>query len=121
MYRRESKSRNCGDKARLLDRYSKPFQFLLPDHRTNFNTFIGSFLTLVTFGTLMTYGTYKFITLVNQSEYSLQEVIERDFFDESHIFSAKDGFKIAATFLDPFNSTTFDLDPSIGAIEFISI
>ena len=64
IYRRSNRNDSCIDKAKTLDLYKQPFQFLMPDDRAYYNTYLGAFLSLLTFVILLTYGTYKFISLV---------------------------------------------------------
>ena len=66
------KKRNCSNFERgilMLDSYRRPFNLLMPENTDRYRTFIGAFFTIVTLIVVLSYASYKFNDLLNQSDY----------------------------------------------------
>ena len=65
---------SCGSfeqKVLAIDLYKQPFNFLMPDHRENYRSLLGSLLSVVTFALMISYAAYKLIDLIEYNDYKL--------------------------------------------------
>ena len=53
----------------MLDSYKRPFSLLMPENTDRYRTFVGAFFTIVTLLVVLSYASYKFNDLLNQSDY----------------------------------------------------
>ena len=54
-----------------LDLYRRPFNFLLPDHESEYRTFLGSTLSIIQFVLLLLYGSYNLQQFFAQSKFNV--------------------------------------------------
>ena len=59
------------DKSLNLDIYKRPFNFLLPDHRETYNTWLGLVLSLFSIICVFSYAIYQMISLIQLDQYRL--------------------------------------------------
>ena len=52
------------EKSLNLDIYKRPFNFLMPDHRETYNTWLGLVLSLFSMVCVCSYAVYQMISLV---------------------------------------------------------
>ena len=65
---------SCGSfeqKILAIDLFKQPFSFLMPDHRENYRSIMGSLLSVLTFTLVLGYAAYKFIDLIEYNDYKL--------------------------------------------------
>ena len=95
----ESKLANCAkyqSKVLMIDLFRRPFNFLLPDHQSEYRTFLGSMLSVITAIFLLVYGGFKIVEYSNHSEFTVNQTRQNYYFDLEDSFSHLDGLAIAA-------------------------
>ena len=108
----------CQKSALRMDVYRQPFRLLLPDGHDTYRTLIGSLLSLLTFVTLLMYGSYKVTRLVQSEDYKVSMHVLEDHFASNETFGSTDGFVVAAA-MTRFDGSNEDItDPEIGEIRF---
>ena len=84
------------EKAIVIDKFGKPFSFVLPNGAKEYKSLIGSILTLMTVITVCFYGIYKWQLLIEKEETSFSTRIDEGYFNNfNHTFSQDNGFNIA--------------------------
>ena len=108
----------CQKSLLNLDIYRQPFRLLLPDGHDSYRTLIGALLSILTFLTLLTYGSYKITRLVNFEDYQVGMYTLEDHYAPNATFGSADGFVVAAA-ITAYDGSTEDItDPEIGEIKF---
>ena len=64
-----------------LDLYRTPFLFLLPDSKEQYRSFLGTALSLLTYGLLFGFMSYRITVLMLLEEYKITHSIQEDHFD----------------------------------------
>jgi hypothetical protein len=59
----------CQQSALMLDIYGRPFKWILPGQKDTYQTFCGFLLSMVTFITIMTYGSLMLTSIVSKENY----------------------------------------------------
>ena len=70
----ESNFSNCDryqSKVLMIDLFRRPFNFLLPDHQSEYRTFLGSMLSVITAIFILVYGGFKIVEYSNHSEFTV--------------------------------------------------
>ena len=70
------------DKSLNLDIYKRPFNFLMPDHRETYNTWLGLVLSLFSIICVFSYAIYQMISLIQLDQYRLQTIAQENFYAE---------------------------------------
>ena len=86
----------CQLKAISLDLYKKPFSLLSPNGKEAYGTFIGSLFSIVTLVIILSYASYKFLNLINYTDYQILVSDQENFYSDSDFFGQEDGFMFAA-------------------------
>ena len=82
-------------------------------------TRLGALCSIMSLVILLTYASYKISILQSKKSIDVLQAVKEDHFNDLDKFTAKQGFNIAATVINPFvYSTQKPLDPSYGRIRF---
>lgn len=101
-----------------LDMYRTPFLFFLPDHKEQYRTFLGAFLTILTLMMTIFFGSYKSFVLFSLADYKIMEINSHYFYPASREMGLDQGFKISAAITAFDGSSEIIEDPEIGKLEF---
>ena len=109
----------CQQHFLSLDLFRQPFNFLLPDEKANYRTFLGSLLSLLTIFLLIGFAAYKLTAISVNSDYKIQLHDQKFFYDASDEFTFQDhGFMVAAA-ITAYDGSPADItDPEIGEVKF---
>ena len=91
----------------------------MPDHRNQYRTILGSFLSIVTFMLVLGYAGYKFTDLVEFNDYKLMKVEQENYYGMRDPFGSKHGFMIAASVSRYDGDTEPIEDDEIGTVKLI--
>ena len=91
----------------------------MPDHRENYRSVLGSFLSILTFTLVLGYAGYKFIDLIEYNDYKLMQVVQENAYNMREPFGSKDGFQVAAAITSYDSNRIPEEDPEIGEIKLI--
>lgn len=101
-----------------LDLQGKYFNFYLPDGNLMYRTSLGGIVCLMLLLTWLAFAVNQFIVLSQRSDYQILEKSYENFFSNYNFrFKRKDGFAIAAAFVD-FKDESVIEDPEIGQLKF---
>ena len=91
----------------------------MPSNTDRYRTFVGTFFTIVTLIIVLSYATYKFNDLLNQSDYQLRSENQEHYFAVNEPFSVENGFQVAAGIIqvDGYPSNPSIEDPEIGMLK----
>ena len=91
---------------------------MLPDGRDTYRTFVGFLLTIFTLTTLITYGSYQLIKLMQNEDSIVQLRDLRNKYALNETFGLSDQFTVAAGLIDYENRDRVDMpDPEIGQLK----
>ena len=79
----KSSCSKVGEKALIIDQFAKPFEFMLPNGSKKYRSLLGSVLTLVTVIIVALYSIYKWQVLIDRDEYTLSQITEENYFNET--------------------------------------
>ena len=69
------------------DLYRRPFNFLLPDHQSQYRSLLGSVLSLLTLILLLIYMNYMFLIFFSSSEFIVNQTRDEYYFKHYEGFS----------------------------------
>ena len=72
---------------------------------------------MLTWAILLSYGFYRFYSLVTLNDYDILTEIQKDHFEESYAVGTLAGFNVAAT-VTSYGAIEEEEDPEIGTLEF---
>ena len=105
-------------KTVALDLYRTPFLFLLPDSAEQYRTFLGAILSVLTLIALLVYGSYKFLVLLDLTDYKVQTAISETYYDFMEGLPSTQGFNVAAAITTYDGSSEVVEDPDYGEVKF---
>ena len=101
-----------------VDMYKQPFQFILPDGRSKYRSFVGAVLSIITLLTVLTYFVYKLNVIINFNDFDVQISDFEQYYDTDDVFSHENGLMIAGGFVNYDGKKQRVEDPSIATIKF---
>ena len=109
----------CQQNFLRLYLYRQPFNFLLPDKKDSYRTFLGSLLSLLTVFLLIGFATYKLIAISTNSDYKIQVHDQKFFYDASDEFTFQDHEFMIGAAITAYDGSSEDItDPEIGEVKF---
>ena len=91
-----SQAARCQRKILVFDFYKRPFFFFLPDGHSQYRTFIGAILSIMTTVLVITYAGFKIRDLMNRYDYKIQVRNENTWYDDFDRLENSQGFMFAA-------------------------
>ena len=87
------------------------------------HTKMGALCSILLTVILIVYAGYKISILEGKKSVDIVQAVQENYFDDTHVFSNKQGLNIAVAVLNPFNphSSQLPIDPSYGRIVFNKI
>ena len=109
----------CQRRFLNLDLFRQPFNFLLPDQKDRYRTFLGALLSLITLMGLVAYSVVRLTALATNSDYKIQVQNKNYFYEDSDVFGFEThGFNVAAA-ITGYDGNPLDItDPEVGQIKF---
>ena len=104
----------------MIDLFRRPFNFLLPDHQSQYRTFLGSMLSIITILLILVYGGYKIVLYFKREEFTVNQTRQSYYFGLEDEFSQSHGLAIAAGAVSEGYDgiRDFSIDPEIGQLKF---
>ena len=99
--------------------YRRPFQLYLPDNEASYRTFFGAVLSLWSLVILITYVSWKLLSMTNNKNFRAIENMHDNYYDYSDEFGISDGFMIAAAVTAYDGSPEEITDLSVGRLKFV--
>ena len=99
-----------------IDIYKTSFNFLLPNKKQDYKSFLGVCLSIMTFIILLSYGSYKMGDLIGFENYKLQIQIQENYFPANETFGEDQGLIYAAAMTDYGGEIAED--PTIATLKF---
>ena len=110
----------CRESFLSLDYFKQPLHLVLPDGRKQYNTCLGSLLSIITFFTLITYSFYRLLQSINLDDYTVLEQHYENYYNGTNFFGYVDEFIVAAGLSDYSGGKNKNItDPTMGQLRFI--
>ena len=100
-----------------IDAFGSPVRWLLPGSKNVQQSISGSICTLLTWSILLAFALYRFVFLLDRSDYEILTEVQPDFFEETFALDSSNGFNVAAA-VTSFGKIEDEEDPEIGTLEF---
>ena len=91
----------------------------MPGNTENYRSILGTFFTLLAFMIVMSYASYKMVSLDSHKDYNLVQEIHEQYYDSSEQFTSSDKFWVAAGIISYGDGDLKQIeDPEIGVLKF---
>ena len=108
-----------GQKLLKFDRFGQSLSIQIDESRSSLPSKLGTFCSFVLLICLIAYAGYKASVLERKQSVDILTAVVEDYYDDSYVFGADQGFNIAVYVVNPFDPTTFQaLDPTYGRVRF---
>ena len=80
---------------------------------------MGTFCSIFLLALMTVYTGYKISVLQGKKSIDIIQALRENHFDDSHVFSAEQGFNVAVAIFNPMNPDTLQpIDPAYGRVRF---
>lgn len=104
-------------KVKSVDIFGQPIKWLLPGSKAVQKSIQGAICTIFIYGLLAAYMLSRVDALINRIDYNILQEDQNNYFGETFLVSADQGFRVAAA-VTKYGDFRDNEDPSIGTLEF---
>ena len=116
------KNNSFGQQLQRYDQFGQSFRLLIDEGSNTLPSKMGALCSILLLIIMMAYTSYKIYIANSKRNIDIIQAVKENHFDDSHVFSAKQGLNIAAAVYNAFDPSTYELiDPSYGSIRFIKV